>query len=170
MAASGFVGVGVQGKPGPQTGSAAKRFRNNLFKTVHPIDGCAIGLAVEADAVVGFGNGVGSLLPEPENTAVVTFLHVNKASFVGRGLKLLKAVHSGFSMCLFPVDMVSIVTGSRTFCSNGNGGLRVDSSFWSGALLSWFFAQGSCLAIPHSADSVRNERRGVEILRTDCGS
>ena len=110
MAASGFVGVGVQGKPGPQTGSAAKRFRNNLFKTVHPIDGCAIGLAVEADAVVGFGNGVGSLLPEPENTAVVTFLHVNKASFVGRGLKLLKAVHSDLSMGLILVVMVSSVT------------------------------------------------------------
>ena len=110
MGASGFVGVGVQDKPGTQPGGAAKCFRNSLFKMVYPIDGCAVGPAVEADAVVGFANRVGSLLPEPENTAVVTFLHVNKASFVGHGLKLLKAVHSDLSMGLILVVMVSSVT------------------------------------------------------------
>jgi hypothetical protein len=99
MTASGFAGVRIEGKPSTQAGSAAKRFRNNLFEIVHPIDSCAIGLAVEADAVVGFGNGVGDLLPKPQNTAIVAFLGVNKSAFVRRSLKVLKAVHSGFSMC-----------------------------------------------------------------------
>lgn len=100
----------VQGKPGAQARGAAKRLRDNLFRTVHPIQGCAVGLAVEADAVVGFGNGVGGLLPEPQNAAVVAFFDVDKSAFMSCGLKLLKAVHSGFSMCLIAVDGVRIVT------------------------------------------------------------
>jgi hypothetical protein len=59
---------------------------------------------------VGFAKGVGRLLPEPQNTAVVTFFDVHKSTFMSCGLELLKAVHSDFSMCLFPVDRVSIVT------------------------------------------------------------
>jgi hypothetical protein len=110
IAISGFGGVWVQGKPGAQAGGAAKRLRYDLFRTVHPIDGCAVGLSVEADALVGFAEGVGGLLPEPKNAAVIAFFDVNKSAFVGCSLKLLKAVHSGFSMCLFAVDGVRNVT------------------------------------------------------------
>lgn len=100
----------VQGEPGAQARGAAKRLRDDLFRTVHPIEGCAVCLGVEADALVGFAKGVGCLLPKPKNAAVVAFFDVDKSAFVSRGLKLLKAVHSGFSMCLIRMDGVRIVT------------------------------------------------------------
>jgi hypothetical protein len=119
--ASGPIGAWFEGKPGTQPGSAAKRFGDNFFEIVHPIDGCAVCPAVQADSLAGFAKGVRRLLPEPQNTAIITFLDINKSSFVSRSLKLLKAVHSDLSMCLSGAVVVSGVTGSVTACSNGNG-------------------------------------------------
>jgi hypothetical protein len=102
--ASGSVGAWFEGKPGTQPGSAAKRFGDNFFEMVHPIDGGAVCLAVQADSLAGFAKGVRRFLPEPENAATVTFLHVDKSSFVSCRLKLLKAVHSDLSMC-YPVPL-----------------------------------------------------------------
>jgi hypothetical protein len=104
--ASGSVGAWVEGKPGTQPGSAAKRFGDNFFEIVHPIDGGAVCLAVQADSLAGFAKVVRRFLPEPENAATVTFLHVDKSSCVSRRLKLLKAVHSDLSM-RYPVPLWS---------------------------------------------------------------
>ena len=65
--------------------------------------------------MVGFGNSVGGLLPEPQNAAVIAFFDVDKSAFMSGGLKLLKAVHSDSSMCLFLVDGVRNVTVAGWF-------------------------------------------------------
>ena len=59
---------------------------------------------------MGLAEGIWGLLPEPKNAAVVAFFDVDKSSFMSCVLKLSKAVHSEFSMCLFAVDRVRNVT------------------------------------------------------------
>jgi len=84
---------GLGGEPHAQAGQVAKHLGVDLSGGVHPINGEVVCRAIDADALMGLGGGIGGFFSEPKDGAFIGFLDIDEAAFAGRVLKGLKFNH-----------------------------------------------------------------------------